>query len=464
MADAASPRTPGPISTTSRRDLLSFAARTPVALAAAVAGVSVGAVGCAGARQAPAPAAPPVVLGVANSYGEVPPATATAVSAGFSRANPGFAVAFGEAGARAAWRLSAFTAGGERPHTDLAPALRAVNFNADLLLPGTVAPAFSAAGGKLTRLPFEIQPIGIAYRPDVLDAAGVPPPAPDWTYAEFLHGCATVAAAIRSGQVRHSGVGYVLPLMTDAARGAGGPQMADLSIWGSFLLGFGGALVEGGQAAVTTPESQQGIRALLDLVREYGNDAGAPPPGVFQFPMQCAFQFQYLRFTHPTARTGSAGPGNAAATGATTAGASAGPAYARFPALPVRAVQPADLGSLGLVPGPPPPGGAQGTPPPSILEAVGRFFVYFYSSKPQTLLGDVGHAPVSADLAVQKAFWSQYNMAVDPADIVFPDWDWSPYLRHNDIYANIEPVLSRGIADPQTLTASLASFATQLAV
>jgi ABC-type glycerol-3-phosphate transport system substrate-binding protein len=419
-----------------RRDLLRLAAR------ASVAGASLGAMGCARLGRAQHPAAPPVVLGIANSFGGIPPATASALAQGFARANPGFAVAFGPAGGAEPWRLAGLTATGGAPSIDLTPALRAVNFNAGLLLPGAVAPGLFARGGALTRLPFEIQPIGVAYRPDALAAAGVPPPAPDWTFADFRQACAAVAGAIRSGRLAHSGVTHVLPLMTDAARGQGGPQMASLSLWGAFLLGFGGGLVQGGRPIVATPASMQGLTALLDLVRTFANVPGAPPPGLFAPPPSCAFQFSYLRFTHPP-RSG---------------GTSAVPAYARFPALPVRAVQPADLGPLGLVPGPPPPTGMPVNPPPAVLEAAARFFLYLYSATPQSLLGDIGRAPVSADPAVQRAFWSQYGMAVDPADIVFPDWNWGPYLRH----AEIAPVLAAGLADPGSLPAGLAAFAAQL--
>jgi ABC-type glycerol-3-phosphate transport system substrate-binding protein len=346
-----------------------------------------------------------------------PPDYQRALEARFSAQNPGFRILYSSGTGAIAepirwWLVQAFNPTGPRPHdtVDLLPALKSLNFN-ESVLGSTLWNAF-LRGGRMTALPTKLMPLCIQYWPDVFTAAQVSLPAADWTWEDFILTCSELQTAIRAGQLQKSGVGSVLPRMTGDEqffRQYGGDAVTDDELWMASIMGYGGAVVSDGFAALTSPAAVEGVTQLVEMVGEFASSPQAPPPNGLRVPRGVTLGFVTYEPQPPPA-----GPG---------AGTRR---LARFPQLPKRGVVPAHIGGralhdntnpLSLLP-------ASLEVPAEILEAAARYFMWLYKPEQQKLLGKAGEAPVIADAELQGEFWAQYNIDIRASDIVFPGYTW----------------------------------------
>lgn len=156
--------------------------------------------------------------------------------------------------------------------------------------------------------------------------AGVALPSPGWNWDDFEKTCAALDAAIRAGRVK-SAVSVLPPLVGDdmwpvghsgVSVWDGGPF--DSTVWGGFVVGFGGWIVNAdGAFDLTNSGAVRGMEQLVALTRAY-----AGPRPATQAAGMTVFNCAAMRFL---------------AQGVDTATTRRVP----FPALPVREVVPATL-------------------------------------------------------------------------------------------------------------------------
>ncbi len=123
--------------------------------------------------------------------------------------------------------------------------LRLLNFNGRALLPGLLQ-SFSA-GGQTYGLPLAPIPVGVIWRRDAFTAAGLEPPAPDWTLDDFTHACAAIQRVVNSGRL--TDLAAVLPVASGAhaifqphSANVWGQWYGELRDWivaAAFAQGFG---------------------------------------------------------------------------------------------------------------------------------------------------------------------------------------------------------------------------------
>lgn len=305
----------------------------------------------------------------------------------------------------------------------LTPALKQLNFDASKLVAGAL-PSFSV-GGQPYAVPVGVVPTGIACDTTAFGHAGVALPSAGWTLDGFIQTCSALQAAIHAGKV--PGVIAVLPPLVGSSRLhlAGGSAtwygaLIDPSIWGAFVLGYGGTIVNAdGQFDLTNSSAVQGLKALVALARSFGAPqqdmpASGTAPGVapgVPFPSAMAFQSYNWYGTGPKTTH-----------------------WVPFPALPVRSVIPVTphgVQTYALVSGTRLPYESQPPPNPNNvpLEALEAAAVYGQWLNDLTLSDPSLPGlppPVVTDPDVQNAYWAAAKMVIDWQRYVIVPADWPP--------------------------------------
>ena len=305
----------------------------------------------------------------------------------------------------------------------LTPALKQLNFDASKLIAGAL-PSLSVAGQPYA-VPVGVVPTGIACDTTAFQQAGVALPSAGWTLDGFIQTCSALQAAIHAGKV--PGVIAVLPPLVGSSKLhlAGGSAtwygaLIDPSVWGAFVLGYGGTIVNGdGQFDLTNSGAAQGLKELVALARAFGAPqqdmpASGTAPGVapgVPFPSAMAFQSYNWYGTGPKTTH-----------------------WVPLPALPVRSVVPVTphgVQTYALDSGTHLPYDTQPPPNPNnvpleALEATavyGQWLNQLTRSDP-SLPGLP--PPVFADPDVQKAYWAAAKTAIDWQHYVIVSVDWPP--------------------------------------
>lgn len=176
----------------------------------------------------------------------------TAGSAGPLAASA-FSSAADASGAR--WQISAaapFKLPAAGTFAPFEPALREVNFEASTLIPGALD-AFAGKGGHYA-IPGYAGPWAVQYDTAVFQQLGLPSPAADWSIDDFEGTCAVITAAIGRGRVPH--LQAALPPLVGTYPWPPAPpgskiqlrafgQFNDADLWGAFVIGFGGTVIDG---------------------------------------------------------------------------------------------------------------------------------------------------------------------------------------------------------------------------
>ena len=298
-------------------------------------------------------------------------------------------------------------------------ALRLPNINLPALTRGT-EPALQF-GGETYGLPLTQLPWGVRWRTDVFAAAGLAPPAADWTLAEFEAACTRLQEFAASG--KEPSIATALgPFRAEYGMPVGplstfwvGSVFEAAGLWQAFVVGFGGSATSGGRFTLTASQTVQGLRQLVDLARRFGSPASPAAKGFAPTPQQqgavlsgCpsdggnygmwfAPYVPPLRFKTPLAPP-SANCGQWQ--------------WARMPRFPAEAVIPTIVSGLGLKWQPPDIPGAKSPPraPASAVteyaSAAVTFVDWLYGDQAQALLRQAGFIPVSSAADVQGPFWA----------------------------------------------------------
>lgn len=343
------------------------------------------------------------------------------------------------------------TASGWQPPYHFYPldaALHAANLDPGTLLPHTLD-AFRY-DGVTWGLPGYVTPVGVAYRPDVFSAAHLPPPAAEWTLAEFEAACARIQGLAQGGKIAGC-YGPLPPAVGSGLQALNAPPAWSLltpALWTGFIAGYGGWMVQGSRFELTNPGALRGVAALARICRLYAAPgarlraqvAPGEPPGE-----GAAMLFQpYL------------GPPGGTPAGAGLPGLpqAARPRYprrfARFPVLPVVPAVPATV-SGWLLPGDPTTTSA----PARAIDAVVRFALWSYARVGQHPTAP-GPPPVLADAAVQRAYWGAAAQRASgaqavgaPAHYAYVDQGFPP------LFQAAGPILYQALAPVVTESASL---------
>ena len=326
------------------------------------------------------------------------------------------------------------------------------------MLPSALS-AFTYAG-QVFGLPLTVAPAAVMWHPKTFAAAGLQPPAPDWTLRDFLTVCAALQGLVESGRV--AGLRCVLPpfVGTGVVRftgstpsampvfGAFGLYAQDF-LWAAFVQGFGGTLFRDGAFDLTTPAAVEGIDQLTRIAREFGgptrllNHNYDAQTAMVQPATGYAMRFGIHSLFARAFDTGPADPWSLAKY-----------RWAAFPRLPVRDVIPANFQGVEAAYHPRPPMAPQGGMTRDDLGALARFLLWLYEAPQQSALRSVGLAPVTADAATQDAFWLQ------PPHGTRMDWrrftDYRQGWLGTPTPKTMFDALSAIVADPHTLRPQVA--------
>jgi len=359
-----------------------------------------------------------------------PDSVRAAVVGEFKRVAPGIPLEFPETVANQ-YVLDAVS--GQLPQEySLLPDLKALNFDPAVLLSGLR----SAGTGKTTRagLPTRLLPTMVAYNTAAFAAAGIPKPAADWTYNDFLEVCATLQGAIKAGKLDGAGVSQVLSGTILQ------PTGYNAWFWEAFVLGFGGQVFENGVFVLDDGDATWGLTEFASLVRGYALPLvfGTPPPGTpltVPYSPQAAMAFTQLSpwgFDPPAGKSGRPEVARRA--------------YARFPRLPVQPVVLADtlMRAVHRV-------GKATEPVAPVIAAAARYLTWRLQPPQQSLFANVGIPPVGGDPALHAAFWPLHGMDIAPGDIFVAGWAW-PTLSQ---MAGVDMLLQKATSDPGALSQGL---------
>lgn len=350
--------------------------------------------------------------------------------------------------------------------------LRRRNFDPAVLQPG-LASAFSWRGGTYA-LPLMQYPWAIQWRADVFEAAGLPPPAADWTLDDFTAVCTELQGYARSGAAPaiHAPLGplagqkflWIPPDSWDADVGLG-----TWGLWAGFAVGFGGSTAANGLFRLTDPATVEGMGRLVDLAARFALPPltmKGPPmtssglPSIPPLPASACdstrpYAMQFSPYVPPLGLL------------APTAGCAQIWRWARLPRFPMNPVIPTAVVGVGLrdgsahqaitgakpQPAVPPMPVAQALP---YIDAAVDFILWTYGSDAQALLAAAGLPPVVADAKAQARFWA---LTGDDAQ---PVGDWTHFQPYSADWPAIPPAnligdaLSQALADPTQLPALLA--------
>lgn len=376
----------------------------------------------------------------------------TGVVAAFQRAYPNIHLASGARAGVAPYRIGQLLASQSRPiaqqYADLTVALRELNFDHTVLVPGTMAAWTS--GGRILAVPWAELPWGIRWRTDAFDAAGLAPPTSQWTFEEFLEDCTLLQELAVSGRVK----GLRAALGPIALRSTGdqwfrGPQGTAYlpalfweGLWQSFVWGFGGSVASNGSFTLTEPETVAGLQTLVDLIEAFS----VPAQDVSSLPTKgvtfTEWDSDVLSLFAMTFDYYSQVPGRYSSVWAWAR-------MPRFPSLPVVPTMSSAM-ALDVGSGPIPTADA-----PETLAAA-QFAAWLDSPAAIKLTAPAGIPPANALPAIQSDFWS----GPGPKDAaVIGDWryfrdvyDGFPVVPSQDFVATaISAVLGGSIKLPDAL-------------
>ena len=306
----------------------------------------------------------------------------------------------------------------------LTTALKQLNFDASKLIAGALS-SFSV-GGQPYAVPVGVVPTGIACDTKAFQQAGVALPNAGWTLGDFVQTCSALQTPIHAGKV--PGVIAVLPPLVGSSKlqMAGGGSatwygaLIDPSVWGAFVLGYGGTIVNAdGQFDLTNSGAVQGLTELVALARSFGAPQQDVPasdtaPGVAPgapFPSAMAFQRYNWSGTGPKTTH-----------------------WVPLPALTVRSVVPVTpygVQTYALDSGIRLPFEIQPPPNPNnvpleALEATAAYGLWLN----QLTLSDPSlpglPPPVFTDAEVQNAYWTAGKIAIDWQNYVIVPANWPP--------------------------------------
>lgn|GEM_PF-2983916 len=351
------------------------------------------------------------------------------------------------------------TALGADPNAvSLGPALSLANFTGSSLLPGALA----AVGNLESRLrdqlmPTRPVPLLVRYKASAFRAAGVELPQPGWTIDDFTRACTLLQDAITSGRLKALGVDQVLyPLSRPGGSNLGNQyQTATLRsplLWEAFILGYGGAIVEGGTAVHwDTGPAFQGIATLMDIFRRFAGGPAPKPNSVTATEQRSAMRLVYVWYLlPPDGATGLA------------------PGFAPFPQLPVHPSAPSDVQGVQLLYenrrqprlwGSVVPQSAAGEEAAAAQIAV-RYLTWLYAGPPQALLASAGVPPITVEALSQAPFWHKYGLGGPGVDVQFP-YPWAP--QANWVLGNALGALAESyLNDPASLKGQLRVWSANL--
>lgn len=317
---------------------------------------------------------------------------------------------------------------GNYAYARLESALRAHNFDPSILIPGSMG--VYVHGHHTVALPFAEIPWAVLWRPQAFAAAGLRPPSPEWTFAQFRDACVALKGVAASGRVRGL-KGALAPLVTDLQRTRPGRPKGYFfgalgypGLWQGFVWGFGGTLVSNGRFRITDSGSVAGIGALVDLAREFAvSQADALALGF-------ALWFTLYR----------------------PSGTPPGWRWARLPRFPVRPVVPTASVAQSLA------YNRHTTPAPApnsreLLAAV-EYLLWWYSTAATSVLIAEGPPPALANPEVQARYWRERT---DGAAVV---GDWQnfrdcyagfPWVPDKVVFAALDQVIAGSASLPSAL-------------
>lgn len=330
--------------------------------------------------------------------------------------------------------------GGWGPHgmEPITSALHTLNFDPSQLLLGSVK--VFTAGGQIYAVPTRLAPWCVCWRTDVFEAAGLPPPVPTWTIDDFEGTCAALQRVVTGGKVPllQAVLGpmvgsYQLTDTTNNTIDFWGGAMTFPGLWEGFALGFGGSLIDRGSFTLTDSATVAGLGRLVGLARDYAlapSGVAAKIHGLAGLTGLFAMDFT----TYPRA------------------GVDARWRYTRLPAFPIEPVVPVVFEGAGLyAPRDQVPSNPSAVAP--YQSAAAGLLAWTYSPGAQALLRGAGFAPVLADPAVQRSFWSAAAAAVG---------DWQHFVSYASGWPTYPPeqavtaALAAAVQAPESLAAGLA--------
>jgi len=309
-------------------------------------------------------------------------------------------------------------------------------------------------GGRVSGLPVSLLPWGVRWRRDAFTAAGIPPPASDWTYDDFRSAGARVQALAASGHLKGLGsalgpIALPLPgsphtvapgLIEGPKGGVFAPALVlGTGLWQGFVWGFGGSVAHRGRFFLTAPQTVAALQQLVDLAREYSVPArymsALPtdtPPAAWDAAVRSLFAMEFAPYN-----SGYPLP--------------AGWAWARLPRFPVEPVVPTQSTAVAVEASK--PGGAPPAPDAPETLAAARFGVWLDSAAGIAVTAPRGLAPALAAPSIQTTFWT--GRSLDGAAAL---GDWHQF---RGVYDGFPAVLSRdyvaqALSDAMAGTANLA--------
>jgi len=343
------------------------------------------------------------------------------------------------------------TAAGWQPpvrYYTLDSVLQTANVDPSTLLPHTLS-AFQYLGSTWA-LPASVTPVGVAYRPDVFTAAHLPPPAPDWTVADFEAACARIWRLAQAGHIP----GCYGPLQAFTGNSTHyNPQIRAFTrvvpaltaaLWTGFVAGYGGSFLHNGRFDLAGAGATLGLSELVRIWRTYAMPKTVSADGAAM-----------LFVPYPQAPAGLPGFQIPPAPSAYPR------KYARFPVLPVRRAVPATvygwrLNRPGLYP----------TAPTTALNAVVQFALWSWKRTGQAP-ASAGAPPVLADPNVQRTYWQTAERAAtgasllgDYTDYVYMDEGFPPVFTSTE--TTIATALTSAIVGTTDVPTALSTATQQL--
>ncbi len=349
--------------------------------------------------------------------------------------------------------LPEFIASGYVQMAPLNGALALEQVNTRNVLAGGMA-AFTIHG-QVLGVPLSVVPCAVGWRRDVFAAAGLPPPSPYWSWAEFVNACNVIQGLAQAGRLGE--VKWALGPMTGtfSTQAAGrtiatwGGAATTPGIWEAFALGFGGVVASGDKFDLTSSGVVRGLREFVNVTRRFAMPARLVPTkdvaAVDSMPDWYAMAFSvFAPQIGPAQRVAGVPQFDSRWE------------YARLPVFPVRPVVTVGFLGAGLQYSPPP--GSHTTLAQALetnARAIGigsRFLSWLVGPRAQAMIAASGLPPVLSN--GQDGFWTRQKNGK-----AVGDWRRFVYFAENwpvlPPPAIMNSVLGSAVADPGSLEAGL---------